>query len=168
MDLVYQCILTALFKSHGHRHDVVFHTILNGPPNPPLHLQIKGDELFDARTDERTWESILKKVLQHGSHPGITVQKGSYEQLVKKKHREGTNIFVLEEKGEDILEVDYGQDAMFILGDHIGLPKIQEKFALRYGKKVTLGEQKYLAASCVDIVNFLLDNYVSSKYNRKR
>ncbi|UCD92940.1 MAG: tRNA (pseudouridine(54)-N(1))-methyltransferase TrmY, partial [Methanobacteriota archaeon] len=39
LDIVYQCILTSIFKSHAHRHDVVFHAVLTGPPKPPLRLR---------------------------------------------------------------------------------------------------------------------------------
>ena len=43
-----------------------------------------------------------------------------------------------------------------VLGDHAGLPKKAETFALRYGEKISLGKQPYLAASCITVVNYLL------------
>lgn len=168
LDIVYQCILTSIFKSHGHRHDVKFHAILGGPPNPPSHLEISGEKLRDARLDEKTWEGILKKVLSGGAHPGISIEKASLQSLIKSKHDSKINIFVLEERGEDISDIDFGDSGVFVLGDHIGIPKKDEKFILRYGRKVSLGKQRYLAASCIDIINFLLDNYVMSKFNVKR
>jgi tRNA (pseudouridine54-N1)-methyltransferase len=163
LDIVYQCILTSIFKSHGHRRDVEFHTILNGPPDPPKHLEISGQNLRDARIDERTWEDILRKVLSGGAHPGISVNKASLQSLIKSRHETDTEIFVLEEKGENIGDVDFGASAVFVLGDHIGLPKKDEKFVLRYGRKLSLGRQRYLAASCIDIINYTLDNYSASK-----
>jgi tRNA pseudouridine-54 N-methylase len=39
----------------------------------------------------------------------------------------------------------------------VGLPKIVEKFALRYGEKISLGKRPYLAATCVSIINYYLD-----------
>jgi tRNA pseudouridine-54 N-methylase len=48
-----------------------------------------------------------------------------------------------------------------VLGDHIGLPKTVESFALRYGEKLSLGKQPYLAASCITILNYLLDRQKS-------
>lgn len=155
LDVVYQCLLFAFFTSGAIRHDVIFHVILNGPPRPPLHLTIDGRRLRDVRTDERTWEDILRKVLSDGSHPGITVKKESLQVLIKSKKRE--NIFVLEEKGEDISKVTFGKNPVFVLGDQVGLPRKDEKFILRYGTKVSLGKRPYLAASCVDIINYLVD-----------
>jgi len=148
LDTVYQCIITAIFKSHAHRKDVKFHAFLNGPPTPPKHLEIDGETLFDVRVDELTWTTIFRKVLSGGTHPGITVTKTSFEAYLKAKANTETNIFVLEEKGKNIRSIDFGESAVFVIGDHIGLPKDKEKFILRFGKKISLGKQRYLAASC--------------------
>lgn len=168
LDAVYRCILTALFRSHAHRHDATFHAILNGPPKPPLHLEVSGTDLRDARTDERTWEGILRKVLGGGSHPGISIRKGSLQSLVREKHESNVEIFVLEEKGEPISTVDFGPSAVFVLGDHVGIPKKDERFVLRYGRKISLGKQRYHAASCIDILNYVLDQHSLSSRGIKR
>jgi len=155
LDVVYQCILFAFFTSGAIRRDVIFHAILGGPPNPPLHLRIDGRELRNVRTDERTWERILRKVLSGGSHPGIEIERRSFQDLVRSlSNRE---IFILEEKGQDVMNMDFGSNPVFILGDQIGLPKKDEMFALRFGTKVSLGKRPYLAATCIDIINYLLD-----------
>ena len=83
LDIVYECIVTSLFLSHGLRRNVNFNAVLNGPPNPPMHLQINGAELYDVRTDIETWHSILKKTLSGKTHPGITTSKTSFEALLK-------------------------------------------------------------------------------------
>lgn len=153
LDVVYQCILMSLFRSHAIRRDVTFHAILGGPPSPPLELVVDGGELSDVRTDERTWEDILRKVLSGRTHPGIHVRKNSLQNLVKEKK----NIFVLEESGESIKTIDLGENPVFVLGDQVGLPKKDEEFVLRYGKKVSIGEKAYLASACVCIINYILD-----------
>ncbi len=153
LDVVYQSILMALFRSHAMRRDVVFHAILGGPPAPPLELVVDGEKLRDARTDERTWEDILRKVLSGREHPGISIKKSSLQQLVKEKK----NIFVLEESGESIRTIDLGENPVFVLGDQVGLPKKDEEFVLRYGKKVSIGEKAYLASACICIINYILD-----------
>ncbi|MFI5412411.1 MAG: hypothetical protein ACHQX1_00800 [Candidatus Micrarchaeales archaeon] len=157
LDVVYQCILMSIFKSASHRHDVVFHVILNGPPNPPVHISISGNDLFDARVDERSWEKILKNVLSGKQHPGISVDKIPFQKLIQKKHEDGYKIYVLNNKGDDIKQQEFTENSLFVLGDHIGLPKNDEIFALRYGKKLSIGREKYLAASCIDILNYHLD-----------
>lgn len=153
LDVVYQCILMSLFRSHAIRRDVTFHALLGGPPSPPLELVVDGGELCDARTDERSWEDILRKVLSGRTHPGVHVRKNSLQSLVKEKK----NIFVLEESGESIKTIDLGEKPVFVLGDQVGLPKKDEEFVLRYGKKVSIGEKAYLASACVCIINYILD-----------
>ena len=157
LDIVYQCALMALFKAAAHRQDVVFHAVLNGPPSPPVHIQIDGSELRDARIDERSWERILKNVLNGKEHPGISVDKVPFQKLVKEKSEAGYKILVLADKGSAITDQKLEGDLLFVLGDHVGLPKNDENFALRYGTKVSLGKEKYLAASCINIVNYYLD-----------
>jgi len=153
LDVVYQSILMALFRSHAIRRDVVFHALLGGPPNPPLELLVDGETLSDVRTDERTWEDILRKVIAGKSHPGISIKKNSLQKLVKEK----SNIFVLEESGESIKTIDLGTNPVFVLGDQVGLPKKDEEFVLRYGKKVSIGQKAYLASACVCIINYIMD-----------
>ena len=157
LDIVHECIVSSLFLSHGLRRNVTFHAILNGPPTPPVHIQIDGETLYDVRTDMDTWQLILKKTLQGKPHPGITKDKTSFEALVKAKSQTH-KIYVLEEDGKDIIEVELEENSLFILGDHVGLPKKAELFAQRFGEKISLGKQPYLAASCITIINYTLDH----------
>lgn len=158
LDVVYQCILMGLFRSHALRRDVVFHAILNGPPEPPLHMRVDGKKLRTVRTDERTWEGILKNVLGGKSHPGITVKKESLQEIIRRKQEQGYGIFVLEEGGKSMSDCLIPDPTIFVLGDQVGLPKKEEMFVLRYAEKLSLGKQRYLSASCLDIINFLLDS----------
>ena len=153
LDVVYQCIFMALFRSKSIRRDVKFHAILNGPPNPPLELIIDGATLSDIRLDEHSWEGIIRNALSGIYHPGVHIQKNSLQRFIKEKN----DVFVLEESGENIRTIDLGADPIFVLGDQIGLPKKEEKFVLRYGKKVSLGRSHYLAATSVSIINYILD-----------
>jgi tRNA (pseudouridine54-N1)-methyltransferase len=161
LDIVYECIVTSLFLSHGLRRDVIFNAVLNGPPKPPMHLQIDGAELFDVRTDLETWYAIFKKMLSGKTHPGITITKSSFEALLKAK-AETRHIYVLEEGGKDVAEIEFDQNPLLVLGDHVGLPKKVETFALRFGEKISLGKQPYLAASCINVLNYLLDRQAKS------
>jgi tRNA (pseudouridine54-N1)-methyltransferase len=161
LDIIHECIVSSLFLSHGLRRDVTFHASLNGPPNPPLHIQIDGNTLYDVRTDMETWQQILKKTIQGKTHPGITTNKTSFEALVKAK-AQTRQLYVLEEDGKDINQITLADNCLFVLGDHVGLPKKAETFALRYGEKISLGKQPYLATSCITIINYTLDRKAKS------
>ncbi len=145
--------------SHGLRKDTGFHVILNGPPSPPLHLGIDGSTLHDVRTDMETWQSILKKMIAGKPHFGMTTRKESFEALLKRKAETG-KIYILEEDGKDVAIIELDSNPIFVLGDHVGLPKKAERFALRFGEKISLGKQPYLAASCITILNYLLDKQI--------
>jgi tRNA (pseudouridine54-N1)-methyltransferase len=163
LDIVHECIVSSLFLSHGLRRNVTFHAILNGAPNPPLHIQISGETLFDVRTDIETWQQILKKCISGKPHPGITSDRRGFETLVKEK-AQSQHIYVLEEDGKDISQSEFSGNCLFILGDHVGLPKKAEAFALRYGEKISLGKQPYLAASCITIINYTMDKQAKSDF----
>lgn len=156
LDIVHECIVSSLFLSHGLRRDVTFHAVLNGPPNPPLHIKIDGSTLFDVRTDIETWQTILRKVIAGKPHPGIFAKKAGFEALVRAKAQR-SKIYVLEEDGAEISQLQIPENSVFILGDHVGLPKKAEAFALRFGEKISLGKQPYLAASCITIINYIID-----------
>jgi tRNA (pseudouridine54-N1)-methyltransferase len=162
LDITVECAVASLFLSHAIRKNTLFHTILNGPPQPPLHLQIDGATLHDIRTDQGTWTQVLKKVLSGKPHLGITLTKTSFETLLKTK-AENSQIYVLEEGGKDINQTQIGDKPVFVLGDHVGLPKNAERFALRYGTKISLGKTPYLAATCITILNYLQDRKASSQ-----
>jgi len=122
LDIVYECVVASFFLSHGLRRDVTFHALLNGPPTPPLHVQIDGGSLYDVRTDVDTWQQILRKVISGKSHPGISVDMTGFEALLKKQ-AENRRVYVLEEGGKNIAETELADNAVFVLGDHVGLPK---------------------------------------------
>jgi len=161
LDIVYECTIASLFLSHALRKNVTFHAALNGPPSPPLYIKIDGATLHDVRTDQQTWQEILKKVLSGKPHPGITTAKTSFESLVKTKAQQA-QVYVLEEGGRDISQLSLAEGSVFVLGDHVGLPKKVEGFALRYGQKISLGKTPYLAASCITVLNYLLDRKETS------
>jgi tRNA (pseudouridine54-N1)-methyltransferase len=156
LDIVHECIVASLFLSHAIRKNVTFHAVLSGSPSPPLHLKIEGATLHDVRTDQETWKEILKKMFSGKTHPGVAVDKIGFETLLKTKGAESP-IYVLEEGGKDATASKIGENPVFVLGDHIGLPKTAERFALRYGEKISLGKKPYLAASCITILNYLMD-----------
>ena len=95
LDIVYECAVASLFLSHGIRKDTIFHAVLSGSPRPPMRLRVEGATLYDVRTDQQTWQQVLKKILSGKTHPGITADKISFEGLLKAKAKE-SQIYVLE------------------------------------------------------------------------
>ena len=157
LDIVAHCLTSSFFLSHAFRRDVVMHIILTGPPNPPVYIKMDSSKIHDVRCDEETWAEILRNILNGKVHPGFTLEKKSFQEVIKELSKEVKQIYILEEKGESIKKLKFEDNILFILGDQVGLPKKDEGFALRYGKKISLGKKVYLAADCITIINYILD-----------
>ena len=156
LDIAAHCLTSSFFLSHALRKNVILYIVLTGKPKPPLCIKVTGSELYDVRCDEETWGKILKNVLSGNGHTGFEVYKKSFQELIKELADEN-EIYVLEEKGEEINNIKFKDNIAFVIGDHIGLPKKEEGFVLRYGKKISLGNKTYLAADCITILNYELD-----------
>ena len=74
------------------------------------------------------------------------------EELIKR----GKHVYILDKKGTFIRELESEElkNAVFVLGDHEGLPKKELK---RFDKKISLGNKTYFASHCVVIVNHEFD-----------
>ena len=163
MDLVCRCINSALWLSHKLRRDARIFVVLNGSPAPPVTILFEGSGLRRVSPDERNIGAWIKKSLDGKAknkewikvQEGISVSKKSFQDLLKELNG---NFYVLHEKGTFMREVKIKEDPIFILGDHVGLPQKEEKFALRFNaEKISLGDVSYLASQCISIVHYELD-----------
>ena len=157
MDLVARCVCNALWLSHDLRRDACIHVVACGAPNPPLIISFYGSLLRAVSPDERSIASWIKKAPE-GKNPGIRVRKLSFQQLIAELAADGRFFYIVHEKGRDISELHLREDAVFILGDHLGLPLKEEKFVARFPhEKLSLGSTSYLASQCITILNYELD-----------
>ena len=88
---------------------------------------------------------------------GVCATAISFEHLVKAKV-EDRQVFLLDPKGDDIRTVDIPVDAVFLLTDHIPMPKKNFKAMVRQGvKKISLGPVMLHASQCISIIQNELD-----------
>jgi len=159
MDLVARCVCSALWISHDLRRDSCIHVVACGSPNPPVVISFYGNRLRGVSPDERNIAAWIKKTLaRKRKNPGINIRKLSFQQLVEELASEGNIFYVLHEKGRDIVRVKLKADPVFILGDHIGLPRKEEKFVERFEyEQISLGTISYLASQCITVLHYELD-----------
>ncbi|MCW1296172.1 MAG: tRNA (pseudouridine(54)-N(1))-methyltransferase TrmY [Candidatus Parvarchaeota archaeon] len=156
LDIVCACINSSIFLSHKIRKNVILNVILNGPSNPPLCICVNSAKVYEIRSDEKSIGEILRNVIAGRVHAGFEKSKKSFQELLREK--EGRAIYILDEKGIDIRRMEIERDPIFILGDQIGLPKKEEKFAMRSAiSKVSVGPLRYFASHCITIINNELD-----------
>lgn len=159
MDLVCRCVIAALFVSQDVRRDTQIIVVLNTGRRPPVTIKFDGNKILGVEGSETSIGLVIKKAL--GSvkdkewtkvQPGVSVSRKSFQEIIK----DSKNIHVLDAKGKHISNFK-PENATFVLGDHVGLPKNEMSFALRKGEKVSVGSKVYLASSVVSVVNWLLD-----------
>jgi tRNA (pseudouridine54-N1)-methyltransferase len=160
MDLVCRCISSALWLSHKAREDARIFVVLNGPPKPPVTICFQGSEYSTVYVDEITNAKWVKKILSMNfgkewlEVEGTKVARKSFQEVLTEL---GGKNYVLHEKGEFIENLKLNKNPIIVLGDQVGLPDKEERFALRNGEKISLGKNIYLASSCISILNWICD-----------
>ncbi len=159
LDVVARCCMGALWISEHLRDNVQFIVSLNGGPRPPIAIRFDGQKLGDIFPSEKGIAFVIKKALKAvqdkdwvACHQGVSVSRKSFQDLIK----DVSNIYVLDSKGENISKTNI-KDGTFVLGDQAGIQAKELAFALRKGKKLSLGKYNYLASFAVAVVNWVLD-----------
>lgn len=169
LDIAVHTVIAAFFLSHQLRNDVRLHLVFAGPPTPSRHLELMPvtegktgeDKIYLNKKDVAT---IIKKMLykykegkKNEVFPGYWVEKKGFMELVKELNEEKRNLYILDADGEDIRKAEIGNDPIFILGDHLGLPDKEYKRLKTLCKPVSIGKRTYFASQTVAIVNNELD-----------
>jgi tRNA (pseudouridine54-N1)-methyltransferase len=163
-------IVSALFLSKAHRPDVKLSLIFEETSDYSRRLVLEGSALGTiGGHDEKSLLVFLANALKEaGSLPketsvttasGVVIETISFEHFVKRE-AERSPIYVLDKKGPDIRELELSPDAVFVLTDHIPMPKKTFKSMLRQGvKKISLGPQMLHASQCMTLINNEYDRY---------
>lgn len=162
MDIAIHVIIASFFLSNKLREDVKLHLILNGPPDAPKHLEFVSDE--EMPISKKDVSGLIKRMLfkykkgrKEKVFPGCYVEKKSFAKLLEELQADGKKIYLLDKRGKDIRNVQLAENAVFILGDHEGLPKKELKLAKKQAELVTVGPQNYFASQVVVLVQNELD-----------
>ena len=162
MDIAIHSFIQGVFLSHGFRKDVVFHFVFYGMPDPPKHIQIQVRE--DNHFSKKDIGNLIKKILykyKEGEKteplPGCFVEKKSLLKVVEELMENGSEVFILDRRGEDIRKVKIQNNCTFLFGDHEGLPKKELKRLKQIAKPISIGNETYFASQTVAVVNNELD-----------
>lgn len=161
--MVARCINAAFWRSYGIRKDVVFHTILHGPPEPPVYIRLEGARLKRVSPDERSIAIFIRKALERlregetvESTPGIFVERMHFQEFLH-TYRE-RDLYVLDEKGAPVEHVHIRENPLFFLGDNRGLEEDEKRLLEECGATpVSLGPTSYLSSHCIAVLNWLMD-----------
>ena len=163
-----QIFNNTLFVSKGHREDTILTFVLEDSMDYSRAITVRGDQLGSlAGTTEsdilnllastlRLAEGLAKEAMLE-TPEGIIVQAISFEHLVK--HRlETQQVYLLDKKGVDVRQQEFEENAVFLLTDHIPMPRKTFKSLKRQGvANISLGPIMLHASQCVVLIQNELD-----------
>ena len=162
MDIAIHSLIQGLFLSHDFRKDTIFHLVFYGMPDPPKHIEIQVKE--GTPISKKDIGNLIKKILyksregqKHEVFPGCFVEKKSLFKVIDDLREKGSEIFLLDKKGESVRTIKIKDNCVFILGDHEGLPKKELKRLKEMATLVSVGKKVYFASQVVAIVNNEID-----------
>jgi tRNA (pseudouridine54-N1)-methyltransferase len=163
LDIVVHSIIHAFFVSKAMRGNVHFHALLNGPPDPPRHIEFRSDRHTPySKKDLGTLLQITLWKYKPGQKvcamPGVHIEKKGFEEVLEELKDAGHPLYLLDPRGRPIERVDIESNPVFILGDHLGIPRRPRRFARKMSDRlISLGQVPYFTSQCVIALHFHLD-----------
>ena len=162
MDIVCHSVISSFFLSNAIRTDVKMDIFLNGPPDPPKHIEIVYDK--DLPISKKDVGNLIRSALwkykpgkKVKAFPGVFIEKRSFRDYIKEKIENGEEVYFLDRKGEDISNVDFGDSPVFVLGDHEGIPKDDLRYLKKNASPLSIGKKVYFTSQCISFLNIWLD-----------
>jgi len=158
-----QIVVNTLFVSKGHRTDTTLTLVLEDAKDFSKAISIDGSSLGSIPDmSESGILSLISTCLRSATglgkeqklqlENGIEVQAISFEHLVKER-LETRSVFLLDKKAVDIRSCDLPNDAVFLLTDHIPMPRNTFKSLRRQGvQNLSLGPLMLHASQCVVLI----------------
>jgi tRNA (pseudouridine54-N1)-methyltransferase len=167
-EVILHSVMNAFFVASGFRDDVEIYIVLDSSEDFPRTIKLSSENGlsisgFHEKAILELIETILKSSIKIQKNeslllgPGIEVLGFGFEKLVKKLI-ETRPIFILDKKGLDIRQTDLPEHPIFILTDHLMMPKKNMLGLKRLGlKSLSLGKKMLFASQCVVLINHELD-----------
>ena len=162
LDIACNVIISVFFISNKMRDDVRLHLIFDGGPNNPRHIVMDSNP--DMPISKKNVAGLIKKLLYKAKDeeglrevvPGASIEKKSFEGVVKGLDKEGKDVHLLSGRGKDVRELKLAGNEVFIIGDQDGFPSDKKKF-LKKIDKVSVGPLTLFASQVVTIIHNEID-----------
>ena len=144
------------------RDDVKLHLIFDGPPHAPRHLVLESNS--EMPISKKNVAGLIKRMLYKSPDseglleifPGASIERKSFEHVVKELDAEGKDVQLLDGRGTDIRERKLNGKEVFIIGDHEGFPSDKKKF-LKKIEKISVGPKVLFASQVVTLIHNEID-----------
>ncbi len=170
-EVVAHSVINAFFTSNGFREDVEMYIILESSEDFPRTIKLSGNEgLSIAGFHEEAVLELVEKALKESQGlqkdetkiiaKGLQITGFGFEKCVRQL-LETRPVYLLDRKGTDIRAINLDDDPVFILSDHLAMPKNSIKGLQRHGlKTISLGKKMLFASQCIVLINHELDRAV--------
>lgn len=167
-EIIAHTLANAFYYSNGMRTDVEVYVVLDSTPDFPRTLKFSANNgLSFPGFHEHAILEVVSSALARGNkvrkgeiqtiEPGIEICGFGFETLLQGL-QELSPVYLLDKKGTDIRSVDFSPQGVFILSDHLPMPKNSIKPLERRGlTKISLGRKILFASQCVVLVHNELD-----------
>lgn len=167
-EVIAHFVINAFFVSNSFRDDVEVYIVLDSAEDFPRTIRLSSHEgLSIAGFHEDAVLELIEKALKNSQSlqknetqtiaPGLQISGFGFEKLVGNLLETHT-IYLLDPKGDDITEIELDSNPVFVLSDHLALPKNTIKSFKRRGiKTISLGKKMLFASQCVVILNYEMD-----------
>lgn len=172
MEVVAHTIMNAFFISNDFRKGVEVYVVLDSSADFPRTIKLSADEgLSIAGFHEEAVLDLIEQALREGAGlekegvkkiaPGLSIYGYGFEKLVKQM-LVSRPVYLLDKKGEDVRATSLSLDPVFVLSDHLAMPKNSVKGLIRHGlQKISLGKKMLFASQCVVLIHDELDRRAS-------
>jgi len=164
MDIVCHFVINSFFVSNAIRPEVRLHLVFYGQPDPSKHIILEINEKNKDFFSKKDVAGLIKKMLykyKKGQKTEVFdscfIERKSFLDVVEELVKEGKTIYLLDKDGDSLRDTEIDKDAVFILGDHEGIPKQGKKAVEKLSKKISLGKVMYFASQSLTILQHELD-----------
>ncbi len=173
VEIIAHALANAFFYSNGIREDVEAYVVLDSSSDFPRTVRLSAAQGLSIPGFHETAvlgvvSSALIKAKKISKDqilpvaPGIEVAGFGFERLMQGL-LETRSVYLLDKKGNDVRSVELDQDGVFVLSDHLSMPKNSIKGLERRGvKKISLGRKMLFASQCVVLVHDELDRQMDN------
>ena len=167
-EIIAHTLMNAFYVSNDMRSDVEVYIVLDSSVDFPRTLKFSSAKgISFSGFHEHAILEVVASALAKGSNltkngklilePGIEIYGFGFEVLMKELI-ETAPVYLLDKKGEDIRTLDFETDSIFVLSDHLAMPKNSIKSLERKGlKKISLGKKMLFASQSIVLVHNELD-----------
>ena len=168
-EVVAHSVINAFFISSDFRTDVEVYIVLDSSEDFPRTIKLSANEGlslegFHEEAVIRLVENALKNSSGLQKDKTQTVDKGvqvsgfGFERLVSNLGQTRP-LYLLDNKGDDVRTITFKPDPVFILSDHLMMPKKTIIGLKRHGHNtLSLGKKMLFASQCVVLINWALDS----------